>query len=824
MRETGDNAPMRRSPAALAACLLIAACGSAPNEDFSVSNAPRDAGGGGDDASEEAGPRDSGRDGLFVDDASDDGACVDGEACGDGGTCVSGVCCASGPVCNGACCAAGDVCSFGACATPGATCTDRSDCPASSYCDYALGSGPDGGAPDAGGGAPDAGGNDAGACVGGAAARTGRCLPSPPACAPDAGAADGGAITCLETCEVRPQVSDFTPVLKYAWGGQVTSPFASDVMMAPIVVELDDDDCDGKVTSKDVPEIVFVTFAADKGGYNGTGTLHAISIVGGQIVEKLSVPGLVRGASGAAAADLDGDGVPEIVVCSAKGPAAANTGVLAFHADGSVLWEQPDTTKVHCGNDAPAIGDVDGDGQPEVLVGLTLLDGKTGAVLRELDPGTGAGTRLTGLSDVDGDGQLDVVDGQRAYRADGSVIWDLRTGADAIPFGYHAVGDLDRDGSPEVVVISGSAPHQAFVVRHDASSASGAEVVRRGVDINNGISTAAFCNRSTEYGGGPPTIADFDGDGFADVGAAGAVGYVVLNGQKLMDPSVANASTLLWFRETHDCSSAVTGSSVFDFNGDGRAEVIYSDEYHLWMYDGPTGTDLIPSTCNTTGTLWEYPLVADVDADGQADIVVASNAYALTCPDPGPNDAPKQSGIRVFGSATQSWVRTRRVWNEHAYHVTNVDEDGRVPAHELPNWKQAGLNDYRQNKQPGAEFAAPNAIVSVAPRCAGEYGIVATVRNVGQASLPAGVTVGFYAGTPPGGTSLGQGLTTLTLYPAESEDVFLPLPSAPPGVAAGTTPVYAVVDDGMPAHPAWTECRTDDDVSAPVKAKCGGVH
>jgi len=32
----------------------------------------------------------------------------------------------------------------------------------------------------------------------------------------------------------------------------------------------------------------------------------------------------------------------------------------------------------------------------------------------------------------------------------------------------------------------------------------------------------------------------------------------------------------------------------------------------LWMYDGQTGMNLIPSTCNTTGTLWEYPLVADV--------------------------------------------------------------------------------------------------------------------------------------------------------------------------------------------------------------------
>ena len=96
--------------------------------------------------------------------------------------------------------------------------------------------------------------------------------------------------------------------------------------------------------------------------------------------------------------------------------------------------------------------------------------------------------------------------------------------------------------------------------------------------------------------------------------------------------------------------------------------MVYSDEYHLWMYDGSTGNNLIPSTCDTTGTLWEYPLVADVDNDGQADIVVASNAYGITCPD----NNSKQAGIRVFGSAKGSWVRTRRIWNQHTYHVTNV--------------------------------------------------------------------------------------------------------------------------------------------------------
>jgi hypothetical protein len=104
---------------------------------------------------------------------------------------------------------------------------------------------------------------------------------------------------------------------------------------------------------------------------------------------------------------------------------------------------------------------------------------------------------------------------------------------------------------------------------------------------------------------------------------------------------------------------------VFDFDGDGSAEVVYSDEHYLRIYKGSTG-DVLWQTCNTTGTLREFPLVADVDNDGRADIVAVSNNYSsITC------EATKQTGVRIYGDAKGQWVRTRRIWNQHAYHVTN---------------------------------------------------------------------------------------------------------------------------------------------------------
>lgn len=70
----------------------------------------------------------------------------------------------------------------------------------------------------------------------------------------------------------------------------------------------------------------------------------------------------------------------------------------------------------------------------------------------------------------------------------------------------------------------------------------------------------------------------------------------------------------------------------FDFDGNGKAEAVYADQPDTRIHDGTTG-EVLTQECNTSCTLHEYPLVVDVDGDGQADIVVTSNSYSeLTCP------------------------------------------------------------------------------------------------------------------------------------------------------------------------------------------------
>ncbi len=776
---------------ALAVPLIAASCGSGGSGTGSTlsTGTGGSTGHGGHDAGD-SGKAGAGGEGgtTFVDQNS----CTSGQSCGDGGVCAGNVCCAAALACGDVCCAGGDVCSFQKCATPGAPCHDSSECSASEYCEYSLGDGADAGAADA-------------SCMGGAAQLSGKCLPRPPTCASDAGAPDGGALDCLEQCEYHPP-SSFTPVLKFSWGGHVTSPFDTDIMSAPIVIELDDDDCDGKVTERDIPEIVFTTFSG--GAYHAAGTLHAVSIVGGVVVDKWSVSGVLSGTKQIAAGDFDGLPGNEIVGCGVDGA------VHAFKGDGTPLWTSPPMTCL-----MPSIADLDGDGVVEVVVEGGILDGPTGALKHAFS------SALNGpfvISDIDGDGQLDVVTASRGYHADGMLFVDTMIAADGT-FSYGtedwkgpwpAVADFDKDGKPEIIAVD-NLNHALSMWRYDATQPAKFTAVRAPVDMNSMFPVNTCTGYGQLHGGGPPTIADFDGDGTPDVGLAGGIGYVVFNGKKLIDATVTGPNTILWAQPTHDCSSASTGSSVFDFDGDGKAEVVYSDEYHLRIYDGTNGNVLF-QTCNTTATLVEFPVIADVDNDGHADIVVVSNAYAEICPD----DGSRQAGVRVFGDANGSWVRTRRIWNEHAYHVTNVNEDGTIPQHELPNWTQPGLNNFRQNKQPGSEFSAPDAVVSVAPLCPGPTGLVATVRNIGQAALPAGVVVGFYEGTPPTGVKLGQGTTLKVLYPAESETVAITLNMPDQGLTSGVTPVYAVVDDGMPAHPSWHECRTDNDTSDPVSARC----
>src|SRR6185312_13100232 len=271
------------------------------------------------------------------------------------------------------------------CVPVGASCHDDGDCTASDFCDYSLGDG-------VGDGGLEGGVSD-GAC---APLPVGRCLPRPAACAADAGVFEGGAPACLEECVVHPTAAP-APVIKAAWGGMLSTPFSTDVMMAPVVVPLADTNCDGRVDSKDLPDIVFTSFTG--GNFQTNGTLHAVHLVNGTLPEHWSATGVAPGSS-VAAGNIDGHPGNEVVACG------DGSRTLAFAGDGTPLWSAPYACYM------PSIADLDGDGAVEVIVEGGILDGATGALKHAFTPALDSHFVV---SDLDADGQLDVVTADRGY-------------------------------------------------------------------------------------------------------------------------------------------------------------------------------------------------------------------------------------------------------------------------------------------------------------------------------------------------------------------------------------------------------------------------
>ncbi|MFH1532938.1 MAG: VCBS repeat-containing protein [Pseudomonadota bacterium] len=437
----------------------------------------------------------------------------------------------------------------------------------------------------------------------------------------------------------------------------------------------------------------------------------------------------------------------------------------------------------------PIIADLEKDGAAEVIVGRVVLAGADGALKWKGSAGIGTNSFLGPISlaaDIDLDGQLEVVAGDTAYRANGDVYWTYAygepgSGCNAYGFacdGFGATGNFDADPEAEVAIIRRGV---LYILQHDGTLM--ARVVLPGID----------CQYNE---GGPPTVADFDGDGRPEVAAAGADYYVVFDLDCCADLPLCSALPpdaegcdspgIRWKVANQDCSSRVTGSSVFDFDGDGQAEVIYNDETLFRIFRGADGKVLFEQP-NTSHTRLEYPLVADTDSDGNAEIVIIEN---------GNDKAPVP--LQIWGDAHNHWVPTRRIWNQHAYNITSVTEGGLLPpGGETPNWEV--FNNFRQNLPDYDPYLAPDLIASVTGQvltgCPGVLGIKAKVCNVGQLWVPPWVGVTFYSGLTmaplPCADPAG---TPVTLEPGQCVGVTCDwLPTAP---VADATPVRVCVDGG----------------------------
>jgi hypothetical protein len=588
-------------------------------------------------------------------------------------------------------------------------------------------------------------------------------------------------------CRTTPDIAPFTdPVLEYEWpSSEVVHRSAIHVCSTPLVIDLAPDGVELR------PKIVFVSYPAISrtiiGGY--------LRIVDPRTDTTISYPplegqnGVLEGTGNLAAGDLDGDGRSEIVGLG------TGSGTYAFRYDGTLMWESPYPTATDRGLWDPSIGggptlaDLEGDGTIEVIAGRNVLEGIDGAHRWTGDDTTARAINqflgpIACAADLDGDGEQEVIAGYTAFRADGRIYWNSTSQRD----GLCAVADVyPEHAGPEVVLSSWGSVRVL-------NGRTGELIWMRRLEGRVGISV-----------GGAPTVADFDGDGDVEFGVAHGSVYGVY------DPSCEGpgdgcvGEDVLWLdRETSDASSSGTGSSVFDFNGDGAAEVVYNDEHYFRVYDGATGMELFqhPSSSRTRS---ENPTIADVDNDGDAEIIFSSNSEAFFL-----RDWWTDPGVEVWGDRRGRWVGARRIWNQHAYHITNVEEDGTIPSPETDSWTV--LNAYRQNlREDGDVLATPDLWGGRAEwECTGPgmARIRVNVANWGLERAGAGVIVRLYRGRPEAGVLVGEAVTTRTLEPGGDRETvtFTLMVGAAPEDYWATLDSPDDLDGGFVA-----ECREDNN-------------
>lgn len=692
------------------------------------------------------------------------------------------------------CCEEGQVCLANTCATPTGDCTDAYDCAEGEFCEPTLD----------------------------------QCLPQPEPL----------------DCEIVPNFETVDVQVEWAFDTE-------QVISMPAVADVDGDM---------LPEVVINTYYAG-GVVEFYGEIIVLDGTDGS--EQFRVqhnPGADSYGSYARStvgiADVDDNDLADIVYVGRPAvnipPFANNSSLIhAVNGLGQLLWTShaPDGSPyyIYVRHGAPAFANFDNDDASEIVFGTAVLD-NDGTVLFDQDRGDGLlggvygsnGNYLGGIStmaDLTGDGYPEIISGRQAWTVswndavnppdvDLTLLWEY-----AGPDGFPAVADLDNDGNPEVVVVGDPAPFNTldgiiYILEGDTGELwCGVDPDGSDCAANDALRTQPFTIPGGGRGG-PPTIADFDGDDRPEIAVAGGSSYSVYDlnrtGETVVQPAgdpppAPGAIYVRWTSATQDQSSNVTGSSVFDFQGDGISEVIYADECYLRVYSGDDG-DIILEQENSSATIHELPIVVDADGDGNSELVVVANdanADADCGMIPG---YTTRRGVYVYGDVNDQWVRTRQVWNSHTYHVTNATSTGLTPPMELNNWDDPQLNNFRQNFQGAGVFNAPDLEVNLSIGLANclqeEFEVIATVRNTGSIGVPAGIDVSLYRGTDNTGMLVSTQQTAVPLLPGAQTNLSWLEPN--PG-AMGQDYYVEVDSDDMVVV---TECDEDNNSASAQSVAC----
>ncbi|HEY8375641.1 MAG TPA: FG-GAP-like repeat-containing protein [Nannocystis sp.] len=730
--------------------------------------------------------------------------------CAEGDECVDGAClplCESGVRCGpdkSICCDAGEVCLGDACVAPLGPCEDSYDCEPGNYCEPVFD----------------------------------QCLPQPDPL----------------DCEVVPNFGAIEVQTEWAWTEH-------EVISLPVIADVDGDG---------TPDVVVNTtkMVANDPLWRA-GEIVLLDGKTGQ--KKWQIPEDPdnnkfgsNGRASIAVGDVNGDGKPDIIY---PGRAMGGGALSRVHAvdgtDGSLIWtaRNPDNTELQVRIDGASVTvtNFDNDPEAEIAIGALIIDHDGLVVWNEGGIGPRIGSPLNNMNqpyyygglatvaDLDGDNVPELITGRQAWKVNWvqgnppmvTLVEFWNNNNNPQPShnndGWPAVADLDGDGKPEVIITA--YPTIRVLNGQTGQLWCGVDPSDMLCQMNPSLRTQPIPIEGGNLGG-PATIADFDGDGRPEAGIAGGKAYAVYDFNRPSfagdgipetivklpenpDDPAPGAMFPRWKVTTQDDSSAATGSSVFDFQGDGAAEAVYQDECFARVYDGATGQVQL-QIMNSSATIHEYPLVADVDGDGNSEFIVVANfadpQNVDLCKTKTPNFTPRK-GVFVYGAGGDNWVPTRKVWAQHTYHVTNADSSGNPPLDEQDNWTTPGLNNFRQNVQGEGVFNAPDLTISLAAdlnKCSDELVLVATIYNEGTLGVSAGIDVTFYEGVNNMGIKLGTKPTAQNLLPGGSTQVTWTVPGPTKDAKKN---FFVEIDPGI-NNGLVQECNEDNNGALITEAFC----
>jgi len=338
---------------------------------------------------------------------------------------------------------------------------------------------------------------------------------------------------------------------------------------------------------------------------------------------------------------------------------------------------------------APALGDFDGDGDLDLVSGR---DDGGFAAFRNLAsraiPKIVSETPLTGLSagilsapalgDLDGDGDLDLVSGERFgqflyFRNTGSAInaafvavtggANPLDGKDAGDYSAPAFGDLDGDGDLDLV--SGERYGNLVYFRNTGNATNPSfEAVTGAGNPFNGLNVGTFSS---------PSLGDFDGDGELDLvaGRENGVFHYFRNTGTATNPKyleLTGGASPLNGVDVGVYSTAALG----DFDGDGDVDLVAGNDDGNFIYYNNTGTRTAPAFTQLTGSAnplngedvgdGAAPAAGDLDGNGHLDLVTGNTGgafYVHYLPDPA-RDVLLGAGIALLALIDRLLTRKRR--------------------------------------------------------------------------------------------------------------------------------------------------------------------